>query len=208
MEKEIGFLALIALIGYLVGSFPTGYVIVRRFARKNILEWGTGNVGTLNTLRATNSKLLTLATLSGDVLKGIVALLLGIAIAGAGGVDTELGAATGGIMAVVGHNYTVFLKFQGGKGIATSLPVLFYLAPLLVVLWIGVFFLTVATTRLLVLGQILGTVAVPIVGYLLFPDPIVPVSILALLVFVRHASRIRNIVKGTEPKLYYKVGKS
>ena len=149
MEKEIGFLILIALVGYLVGSFPTGYVIVRRFARKNILEWGTGNVGTLNTLRATNSKLLTLATLSGDVLKGMLALLLGFAIARAGGVDTELGAATGGIMAVVGHNYAVFLKFQGGKGIATSLPVLLYLAPLLVVLWIGVFFLTVATTRLL-----------------------------------------------------------
>ncbi len=105
------------------------------------------------------------------------------------------------------HNFPVFLKFQGGKGIATSLPVLFYLAPLLVVLWIGVFFLTVATTRILVLGQIMGTVAVPIAGYLLFPYPIVPVSILALLVFVRHASRIRNIVKGTEPKLYYKVGK-
>ena len=208
MEKELGLLALIALIGYLVGSFPTGYIIVRRFARKNILEWGTGNVGTLNTLRATSSKLLTLATLSGDVLKGVVALLLGIVIARAGGVETGLGAATGGIMAVVGHNYTVFLKFQGGKGIATSLPVLFYLAPLLVVLWIGVFILTVATTRLLVLGQILGTVAVPIVGYLLVPDPIVPVSILALLVFIRHASRIRNIVKGTEPKLYYKVGKS
>ena len=207
MENEIGFLALIALIGYLVGSFPTGYIIVRRFARKNILEWGTGNVGTLNTLRATNSKLLTLATLSGDVLKGMLALLVGFVIAKAGGVDTELGAATGGIMAVLGHNYTVFLKFQGGKGIATSLPVLFYLAPLLVVLWIGVFFLTVAATRILVLGQILGTVAVPIVGYLLFPDPIVPVSILALLVFIRHASRIRNIVKGTEPKLYYKVGK-
>ena len=208
MEKEIGFLALIALIGYLVGSFPTGYIIVRRFAGKNILEWGTGNVGTLNTLRATNSKLLTLATLSGDVLKGIVALVVGYSIARAGGVETGLGAATGGIMAVVGHNYTVFLKFQGGKGIATSLPVLFYLAPLLVVLWLGVFFLTVATTRLLVLGQILGTVAVPIVGYLLVPDPIVPVSILALLVFIRHASRIRNIVKGTEPKLYYKAGKS
>jgi len=208
VEKELGLLALIALIGYLVGSFPTGYIIVRRFARKNILEWGTGNVGTLNTLRATSSKLLTLATLSGDVLKGVVALLLGIVIARAGGVETGLGAATGGIMAVVGHNYTVFLKFQGGKGIATSLPVLFYLAPLLVVLWIGVFILTVATTRLLVLGQILGTVAVPIVGYLLVPDPIVPVSILALLVFIRHASRIRNIVKGTEPKLYYKVGKS
>ena len=208
MEKEIGFLALIALVGYLVGSFPTGYIIVRRFAGKNILEWGTGNVGTLNTLRATNSKLLTLATLSGDVLKGIVALVVGYSIARAGGVETGLGAATGGIMAVVGHNYTVFLKFQGGKGIATSLPVLFYLAPLLVVLWLGVFFLTVATTRLLVLGQILGTVAVPIVGYLLVPDPIVPVSILALLVFIRHASRIRNIVKGTEPKLYYKAGKS
>ena len=207
MEKEIGFLAIIALLAYLVGSFPTGYLIVRRFARKNILEWGTGNVGTLNPLRATNSKLLTLATLCGDVLKGIVALFLGIAISRAGGLETGLGAAVGGIMAVVGHNYTVFLKFQGGKGIATSLPVLLYFAPPLVVLWLAVFFVTVAVTRLLVLGQILGTVAVPIVGYLLLPDPIVPVSILALLVFVRHASRIRNIVRGTEPKFYYKLSK-
>ena len=68
--------------------------------------------------------------------------------------------------------------------------------------------MVVAATRLLVLGQILGTVATPVVGALLFPDTIVPVSILSLLVFVRHAPRIRAILNRTEPKLYYKIDSS
>ena len=207
MDTEIGVLVVIGLLGYLLGAFPTAFLVVKHFAHKSILEWGTGNVGTLNTLRATNSTLLTLLTFLGDALKGVLALALGYAISSAAGEDTGLGAATGGIMAVVGHNYSVFLLFKGGKGIATSLPVLTYLAPLLIPLWLVVFFATVLSTRLLVLGQILGTVAVPIGAFLLFPDDAIPVSILAALVFIRHAPRIRNILNRTEPKLYYKVDK-
>ena len=205
MEKELGALAIIAAAGYLSGSFPTAYLIVRWSAGKNIREWGTGNVGTLNVLRATNSKLLTAANLAGDALKGVVAMAVGFAVASAMGVDSQLGAAAGGILAVVGHNYTVFLGFQGGKGIATALPVLLYLEPVLVALWIATFLVVLAATRFLVLGQILGTLAVPIFGYILFPDSIVPVTALALLVFIRHAPRIVDIVNGTEPKLYYKI---
>ena len=205
MVKDIGSLAAIGISGYLLGAFPTAYLIVTRFAGKNILEWGTGNVGTLNVLRATSSKLLTLANLAGDVLKGVLAMLVGFTIAVATGLDSYTGAATGGIVAIAGHNYSVFLKFQGGKGIATALPVLLFLEPPLVAIWIGTFLLTVAATRILVLGQIVGTVVVPIVCYFQFPDYAVPVSILALIVFVRHASRIPGVVKGTEPKFYYKI---
>ena len=205
MEKEIGALAIIAASGYLLGSFPTAYLIVRRFAGKNIREYGSGNVGTLNVHRATNSKLLTAVNLAGDVLKGVLAMAVGFAVASAIGVDSHLGAAAGGILAVVGHNYTVFLGFQGGKGIATALPVLLYLEPVLVALWIVTFLLVLATTRFLVLGQILGTLLVPIFGYILFPDSIVPVTVVALLVFIKHTPRIGAIVNGTEPKLYYKI---
>ena len=208
MDTEIGVLVVIGLLGYLLGAFPTAFLVVKHFAHKSILEWGTGNVGTLNTLRATSSRLLMLLTFLGDAFKGVLAMALGYAITSATGDDVSVGAATGGIMAVVGDNYSVFLLFKGGKGIATSLPVLAYLAPLLMPIWLVVFFVTVLFTRLLVLGQILGTVAVPIVTYLLFPDySIVPVSILAALVFIRHAPRIRNILNRTEPKLYYKVDK-
>ena len=208
MDIEIGVLVVISLLGYLLGAFPTAFLVVKHFAHKSILEWGTGNVGTLNTLRATNSRLLTLLTFLGDALKGGLAMALGYAIANGARDDVSVGAATGGIMAVVGHNYSVFLLFKGGKGIATSLPVLAYLAPLLMPIWLVVFFVTVLSTRLLVLGQILGTVAVPIGAFLLFPDNAIPVSILAALVFIRHAPRIRNILNRTEPKLYYKVDKA
>ena len=198
----------IGVSAYLIGSFPTAYLIVKRFAGKDILELGTGNVGTLNVLRATSSRLLTLANLAGDVLKGVLAMLVGFGITSAAGGDTQAGVATGGIVAVVGHNYSVFLKFQGGKGIATALPVLFVLEPVLVAIWVGTFLATAATTRILVLGQILGTVVVPVVGYIRFEDSAFPVAILAIIVFVRHASRIPGIVKGTEPKFYYKIDKT
>ena len=198
-------LALIALGAYLIGSFPTAYVLVRWFARKNVMEYGTGNVGTLNALRATKSKPLTVGVLLGDVGKGGLALLLGYLVALAFDYDSRVPMEVAGIVAVVGHNYSLFLKFKGGKGLATSLPILLYLEPTLVAVWIGVFLLTVAVTRLLVLGQILGTVAAPVVGLAVFNDSIVPVAILAAIVFVKHSPRLVNIVKGTEPKLHYKI---
>lgn len=194
----------IAVVGYLFGSFPTSYLLVKRFVGKDIRRLGTANVGTLNVHRATDSKLLTFVNLVGDVLKGVLAMVVGYVVGDAVGVDPGIGAVTGGVFAVAGHNYTVFLKFRGGKGIATSLPVLLYLEPVLVIVWIGTFLVSVAVTRLLVLGQILGTVVSPIVGVIFFPASTVPVLALALLVFVRHAPRIRAIVNRTEPKLYYR----
>ena len=206
--RDVGVLSFIAAGTYLLGSIPTAYLIVNRFAGKNILKWGTGNVGTLNVHRATSSKLLTLLTLGGDVIKGVLALVAGLAVASALGVDSYVGALTGGILAVVGHNYSAYLRLQGGKGIATALPVLYYIEPILVAVWCGTYLLTVAATRIFVLGQILGTVAVPIFCYIFFPDSAVPITILALLVFIKHAPRIPSIVKGAEPKLYYKIDKS
>ena len=208
MAGDIGIIAVIVAVGYLLGSIPTAYLIVIRTTGKNIQEIGSGNVGTLNVHRATGSKVLTLATLVGDVLKGTLALLVGSTLAWAIDFDPYVGAATGGILAVVGHNYPVFLSFRGGKGIATALPVLYFFEPILVGLWLGTFLLTVATTRILVLGQILGTVLVPIACYFLFPDEIIPVGILAIVVFVKHAPRIPAIVKGTEPSFYYKIDHS
>ncbi len=203
--QEGAVLVIIALQGYLFGSFPTAYLLVKHFVGKNIMELGTANVGTLNVLRATNSKVMTGVNLLGDVAKGVLALAVGYVLADAVGVDTYVGAAAGGIASVVGHNYTVFLKFQGGKGIATSLPVLFYLEPVLVPVWIAAFLLTVAATRLLVLGQITATLVAPILAILFFRDDAVAVVILGAIVFIRHAPRIKGIVKGTEPKLYYKI---
>ena len=204
MYGEVGAYIAIALAGYLLGAFPTAYMVVKRFAGKNILDYGTANVGTMNTHRATNSKPLTMLVLAGDMLKGAAALFVGRYTALALGVDPQTGAAIGGVLGVAGHNYSVFLKFKGGKGIATSTPFLLYFAPLLVPVWVGAFFATMLTTRLMVLGQIMGTVVAAIVAHFISPEVTPFTDALAVLVFVRHAPRLKNVVQGTEPKLYYK----
>ncbi len=198
-------LILSALGAYVIGSIPTAFLVVKRFSGQNVMEQGTGNVGTLNTLRATGSKKLTALVLLGDSGKGALALLLSYLVALGFGHEPELLMQVGGLVAIVGHNYSAFLKLKGGKGLATALPVLLYLEPILVGVWVGAFLLSVATTRLMVMGQIMGTVAAAIVGAAAFGDSSIPVGILAALVFIKHAPRLRNVFNGTEPKMYYKI---
>ena len=205
MESNPLFLFVLSVGSYLVGSFPTAYVVVRKFAHKNVMEYGSGNVGTMNTLRATGSLSLTLLVLIGDMGKGAVAVVAAYFLAGAFDYDKEMAVAVAGIVAVLGHNYPLFLKFKGGKGIATAGAVLIMVEPLLTLLWLGVFFITILFTRLFVLGQILATIAIPIGAVFLFPDSYITLSILAAIVFIKHAPRIKNIVEGTEPKMYYKI---
>ncbi|MFQ5933958.1 MAG: glycerol-3-phosphate acyltransferase [Dehalococcoidia bacterium] len=198
-------LALVALGAYVIGSFPTAYVVVARLAGRNVMEYGTGNVGALNTLRSTNSKALTAIVLLGDAGKGALALLLGYLVAQGFDYETGLPMQVAGIVSVVGHNHSIFLKLKGGKGLATSLPVLLYLEPTLAGVWIGTFLIIVFFTRVMILGQIMGTVVAPVIGVAVFRDSMVPVVILAAIVFVKHAPRIRNILNGTEPRMYYKI---
>ena len=198
-------LILAALGAYIIGSIPTAFLVVKRFAGQNVMELGTGNVGTLNTLRATGSKKLTILVLLGDSGKGALGLLLGYLVALGFGYEPELLMQVAGIVAIAGHNYSAFLKLKGGKGLATALPVLLYLEPVLVAVWVGTFLLTVAVTRLMVMGQIMGTTAAAIVGAAAFGDSSIPVGILAAFIFVKHAPRLRNVFNGTEPKMYYKI---
>ena len=102
----------------------------------------------------------------------------------------------GGITAIVGHNYSIFLKLKGGKGLATAAPVLLFIEPALAGVWIPTFLVTVALTRLMVAGQILGTVAAALVGVFVFPDTAMPVGILSAIIFIKHAPRIKNIING------------
>ncbi len=205
VADDLGIWVAVAVAGYLFGSFPTAYLLVKLFTGKNIFQWGTANVGTVNVHRATNSKILTLSTLAGDMLKTAVAILVGVYLARAVGLDEAVGAGVGGIAALVGHNYSVFLRFKGGKGLACSAVLGFYFAPAIVGLWVLTFLLTVMFTRLMVLGQIVATAALPIIAFFLFPQAAIPSYFVAALVLIRHAPRIKNIIAGTEPKMYYKI---
>ncbi len=207
-EAPILALALVALGGFVIGSIPTAVIVVRRFTGKDVMALGTGNVGTLNTLRATNSKKLTLAVMLGDMSKGALSLLLGWVVAVGFDYEPELLMTVAGIASVGGHNHSIFLKLKGGKGLATAFPVLLFIEPALVGVWIATFLITVAATRLMVGGQIMGTVVAGVVGAVVYPDTMIAVAVLMGIVFVKHAPRIKNIIDGTEPRMYYKIRKS
>ena len=157
-----------AVVGYLLGSLPTAYLLVRFFTRKNVMDWGTGNVGTMNVHRATSSKVLTLLTLLGDLTKAYAAIMIGWLLARQAGLDSgaapwpwavggdHIGATVAGVAAILGHNYSIFLRFKGGKGITCAASMGFYFQPIIVGFWVLSFFLTVAVSRWLVLGQIGG----------------------------------------------------
>ena len=208
MLDGVGVLAAVAFGGYFFGSFPTAYLLVKRFGHKNLLEWGTGNVGTANVHRATNSKGLTLATLAGDMLKSALAILVGVYIARTAGMQGDIGAGVGGVAAIMGHNYSVFLKFKGGKGLVCTSVLGFYFAPAMVGLWVLMFLVTVAFTRLMVVGQMAAMAAMPVIAYFAFPQAAVPSYFATALVLIRHAPRIKNVLDGTEPKMYYKIRES
>lgn len=205
MAYDAGIWLAIAAVGYLLGSVPTAFLIVKYFAGKDILEWGTGNVGTANVHRATNSKVLTLLTLAGDALKAGLAILVAVFLARAAGLDNDVGVTIGGVAAIVGHNYSVFLRLKGGKGLVCAAVLGFYFAPAIVGLWVLVFLLVVVVTRLMVVGQMAAMAAMPVIAYFAFPQAAIPSYIATVLVLIRHAPRIKNVLDGTEPKMYYKI---
>lgn len=123
--------AIAILTGYLLGSIPTAYLIVRRQQGIDIRKAGSGNVGTLNSFEVTRSKRVGVVVLLIDVLKGIAAVLLGGAIDGSG----QTGPMAAGIAAVAGHNFPVWLGFKGGRGLATAAGVAAVLVPVLILVW-------------------------------------------------------------------------
>jgi acyl phosphate:glycerol-3-phosphate acyltransferase len=201
----------VLVVSYLLGAIPFGYIVVKLFAHKNILDHGTGNVGTMNTHRSTNSKLLTIMVLIGDLAKGVGAYFFTKLILGRNGLfemgefSTTYLLVLAGVLVVLGHNYSVFLKFKGGKGLATGAGFLLFLEPWLVIAWLIMWVLILIPWRLFVLGQIVATVLLPVVSWIWFPETVWITGFVAIPVFVKHAPRIKNILDGTEPKMYFKV---
>jgi len=192
------FLAAIA-VGYAIGSIPFGLVLTRLAGLGDVREIGSGNIGATNVLR-TGSKTLAAATLVLDGGKGALALAF---VAGEWGLGW--GSSSGliaGIAAVLGHNFPVWLKFKGGKGVATTLGIL------LVAFWpVGVaacatWLLVAGTLRISSLAALVALAASPVYAYGMDNKPVaVAAAILALLSIIRHYANIRRMLKGEEPKI-------
>ena len=184
-------------LAYLLGSIPFGYLLVRVFRHQDIRATGSGNIGATNVARS-GARGLGLATLFLDLAKAFAAVALAQHLA-PGNQDLAVSAAAA---AVIGHVYPVWLRFQGGKGVASALGVMLALN------WRGgigifsVFLLVVALTRFVSLGSIIGAISFPFFGlYLIYPHTPVVVSglvFIALLVILKHHANIGRLLSGSE----------
>jgi acyl phosphate:glycerol-3-phosphate acyltransferase len=190
-------LLLVFLLSYAIGSIPFGLLSTRLLGLGDVRAVGSGNIGATNVLR-TGSKGAAAATLLLDALKGAVPVLI---VALAGGTPQAL--AIAGLGAFTGHIAPVWLRFRGGKGVATFFGVTLALAPVAGLVACATWLLTAATTRYSSLSALLATVAATLVTLLLgLPTPIVLLCLaMTLLVFARHHANIRRLLNGSESRI-------
>lgn len=196
------------ILSYLLGSVPTSYIMGKLWKGIDLRKHGSGNVGAANTLRVLGP-IPGVTVLFIDVLKGLIAVLFISRLAMGSSLSSEWVKVFCGIAAICGHNWTIFLKFKGGRGVATSTGVFLGLAWLAMLLVISVWLVIVALTRYISLGSILGAVALPILVYTLnAPLPYLFLSILAsLLVIIKHIPNIKRLIKGKENRFSFRRSK-
>jgi glycerol-3-phosphate acyltransferase PlsY len=197
---------LIAAAAYLLGSIPTGYLLVRIFRHQDIRSVGSGNIGATNVLRS-GGKGLGAATFLLDMLKGCSAVWLGAALGALlmPAAPARTAQAIAALFAVLGHMFPVWLRFRGGKGVATGFGVFLVAAPAAALAAIGVFFLVLLLSRYVSLASILGAASFPAFAWLLVSGPRPAVFIaaqfaVALLIVAKHHQNVRRLFAGTESR--------
>lgn len=193
------------IIGYLLGSISFSYIFGKKLGKVDIRQHGSGNAGATNTLRVLGVGPAIVVLLL-DALKGIVAVLLGLYLVGPG-----LAPALAGIAAIVGHNLPLFLRFKGGKGVATTIGVLATLVfwPALYAAIISI--ISIFITRYVSLGSLLfltGTTIITAIflDYFMYPlEYVYLLVIVTVLSFWRHRTNIERLLKGNESKIGQKI---
>lgn len=197
MNPGFSLTVLLCALAYLLGSVPFGF-LAAKMAGLDITKQGSGNTGATNVLRTLGPKY-AIPVLVLDMAKGAVSAYAGLRLTGLG----TLGALLVGAAAVAGHNWSVFLRFRGGKGVASSAGVILVAFPLLLLAALGVFVLIVAVTRYVSLGSLLGAwtaVALSFTsGYDLTAQ--IPVTLLAAAITYQHRANIKRLLTGTELKI-------
>lgn len=185
---------IMAIAAYLLGSIPFGLVLTRYAGLGDIRNIGSGNIGATNVLRTGNRRLAA-ATLLLDIAKGTVAVLIGRAF------GPDLAVVAGGA-AILGHLFPVWLRFRGGKGVATSLGVLLGLSPLLGLLTAATWLATAYRFRYSSLAALAAAAAAPFYAWLLLDcQASAFVVLVAILIAFRHEANIRRLLAGQESRI-------
>lgn len=184
------------IFAYLLGSISSAIVVCKLMRLPDPRTEGSGNPGATNVLRL-GSKTAAIITLAGDILKGVIPVL----IARACGV-TDLALALVACAAFVGHLWPIFFGFKGGRGVATAFGAILALSWFIALLALGVWILVAVITRYSSLASICASISMPIFGYFLANRTYtIPLIIICLIILFRHRENIVRIVKGTESKL-------
>jgi len=195
MSSADTFLSVVFIIGYLLGSIPFGLILTRLAGTQDLRSIGSGNIGATNVLR-TGRKGLAAATLILDMLKGTAAVLI------AGFYDGPNAAMLAAFGAFLGHLFPIWLKFRGGKGVATYIGVLIGLFWPAAIVFCLVWLATAFTTRYSSLSALIASLVTPIFLWLLDHSALAALSVvLTLLLFYKHQANIMRMVAGTESKI-------
>lgn len=204
---------IVAVIAYLLGSISFSVIISKKMAGFDVRQKGSGNAGTTNVLRTVGKKA-AIITLIGDVLKGVIAILVAFLVGKwFSGLDNALLIQLAGIFVILGHTFPVFFKFKGGKGIATALGVLLMTNWQIGLICLVFALILMALTRMVSVGSIAAAILFPVLVMFIGENYIVPANnwsyliysiIIALLVIFNHRENIKRIFSGTENKLSFK----
>jgi glycerol-3-phosphate acyltransferase PlsY len=203
----------ILLIGYLLGSIPFGLLVSRLHSNKDIRKFGSGKIGTTNVLRTSGKKAAVLV-LIGDIMKGVLPVIIAgfifgndLLVIGDFAVGTLVAQVLAALASIAGHNWPIFLKFKGGRGVATFFGGLVALCPPAALLGGEVLFFSAGVTRYASVGSILGVVAtyvilVPLTVVYKFPIEYLGYALVGGLVIIfMHRDNINRLVAGTERKI-------
>jgi len=198
----------VVVLGYLLGAIPFGVLVARRWARVDVRQYGSGKIGMANVLRTAGKKAAVMV-LALDLLKGVLAVVF----AGCFGVGVLVAEVLAALAAIAGHNWSVFLKFKGGRGVVTFFGGLIALCPPAAIFGAEVFVIGAGVTRYASLASIVAAVAtytilVPLVIMNRFPIEYLAYTLIGtILIFIMHRDNIIRLLSGRERKLGDRAGK-
>ena len=191
------------ILAYLVGGIPFGLLLAKKFAGVDVKSAGSKSIGATNVLRVVKekdpklAKKLGAATLILDALKGLVVLVIGYF---AGLSEATLWGMA--VLAVLGHCFSPYLNFEGGKGIATGMGVLLFMLPLETLIALAVWFVMAKTVRISSLSSLTGVLALLVASFIIHPDmPHAPVILIVVILFYKHIPNIIRLLKGEEKRV-------
>ncbi|HDB6476545.1 glycerol-3-phosphate 1-O-acyltransferase PlsY [Staphylococcus aureus] len=192
------------LLSYLIGAFPSGFVIGKLFFKKDIRQFGSGNTGATNSFRVLGRPAGFLVTFL-DIFKGFITVFfpLWLPVHADGPISTFFtNGLIVGLCAILGHVYPIYLKFQGGKAVATSAGVVLGVNPILLLILAIIFFVVLKIFKYVSLASIVAAICC-VIGSLIIQDYILLVVsfLVSIILIIRHRSNIARIFRGEEPKI-------